>query len=93
MYQGLGGVYVNGYFEFPSGAKIILGHLKDDNAYTKYQGHEYQKMLIEELTQIVNEKQYEMLIASCRSTIPDITAQVFSTTNPDGLGRKWVKKR
>ena len=29
---------------FPSGAKIRTGHLKDQNAYTKYQGQEYQKV-------------------------------------------------
>ena len=33
-------------------AKIRTGHLKDDNAFSKYQGHEYHKILIEELTQI-----------------------------------------
>jgi len=55
---------------FPSGAVIRTGHLKDDNAYTKYQGHEYQRQLIEELTQISNEENYLKLISSCRSTVP-----------------------
>ncbi len=78
---------------FPSGAKIRTGHLKDDNAYTKYQGHEYQKMLIEELTQIDAELNYLKLIASCRSTNPDLKPQVFATTNPGGQGHQWVKER
>ncbi len=71
---------------FPSGAKIRTGHLKDDNAYTKYMGHEYHKMLIEELTQIDSELNYLKLIASCRSTDPKLKPQIFSTTNPGGLG-------
>ncbi len=78
---------------FPSGAVIRTGHLKDDQAYTKYQGHEYQKMLIEELTQIPDEKRYLQLLSSCRSTNPEIKPQVFSTTNPGGPGHGWVKRR
>lgn len=78
---------------FPSGAIIRTGHLKDDQAYTKYQGQEYQRILIEELTQIPEEKRYLQLIASCRTTIPEIKTQVFATTNPGGVGHGWVKSR
>lgn len=78
---------------FPTGAKILLGHLKDDGAYTKYQGHEYQRMLIEELTHIPNEELYLKLISSCRSTVPGLSPQIFATTNPGEVGHRWVKKR
>lgn len=81
------------YFLFPSGAKIHLGHLKDEDAYTKYQGHEYQRMLIEELTQIKSELLYTKLISSCRSTVKELRAQVLMTTNPGGKGHGWVRKR
>ncbi len=93
MYQPVRGVYVGDTFNFPSGARIRTGHLKDDNAYTKYQGHEYQKLLLEEVTHISSESNYEKLLGSCRSTIPDIKPQVFATTNPDGPGFTWVKRR
>jgi len=93
MYSSCGGVYTGNTFTFPSGAKIRTGHLKDDNAYSKYQGHEYQKILIEELTHISREEDYEKLRASNRSKYSDIKAQVFCTTNPDGAGHKWVKNR
>lgn len=79
--------------EFPSGAKILLGHLKDDGAYTKYQGHEYHRMLIEELTHIPTEELYLKLISSCRSTVPGLEPRVFATTNPGEVGHRWVKKR
>lgn len=75
------------------GPVFRTGHLKDSDAYQKYQGHEYQRILIEELTQIPSEENYEDLISSCRSTIPEIDPQVFATTNPDGLGFFWVKER
>lgn len=93
MYAAAGAKYTGNSFTFPSGAKIRTGHLKDDNAYSKYQGHEYHKILIEELTHIPNESDYEKLRASCRSTVPGIKPQMFATTNPDGPGRKWVKRR
>lgn len=95
MYQGTGVQSVGNppIFKFPSGAYIKTGHLKDENAYEKYQGHEYQRMLIEELTQIPVQDSYLKLISSCRSTIPELPPQVFATTNPGGPGHKWVKSR
>jgi len=77
---------------FPSGAIIRTGHLKDESAYTKYLGHEYHKIVIEELTLIPTLDDYLKLISSCRST-SDIKPQVFATTNPGGSGHQWVKER
>ncbi|HOR57489.1 MAG TPA: phage terminase large subunit [bacterium] len=95
MYAGLGVniAYRPAILRFPSGAIIRTGHLKDELAYTKYQGHEYQRMLIEELTQIPSEKRYMQLISSCRSTVPELKPEIFMTTNPGGVGHSWVKKR
>lgn len=95
FYRGFGAkiAYRPAEITFPSGAKIKTGHLKDDQAYTKYQGHEYQRELIEELTQIPEEKRYLQLLSSCRSTVPEIRSQVFATTNPGGVGHGWVKRR
>lgn len=53
---------------FPSGAVIRLGHLKGQS-YDKYKGHEYQKMIVEELTQIPSEEHYIKLLGSNRSTV------------------------
>lgn len=78
---------------FKSGAKIRTGHLKDENAYEQYQGHEYQSILIEELTQIPSEDSYEKLISSCRTSDSTLTPQIFCTTNPGGPGHDWVKER
>lgn len=82
-----------GIISFPSGYKIKTGHLKDENAYTKYQGQEYHWILIEELTQIAREIDYLKLIASCRSSIPGLDPRVYATTNPGGIGHAWVKRR
>lgn len=96
MFSGLGAKltrHPTTTFTFPSGAKIRCGHLKDKDAFTKYQGHEYQKILIEELTQIPKENHYQTLLYSCRSSVPELRPQVFLTTNPGGVGHGWVKRR
>lgn len=86
--------------EFPSGAKIVLGHLAEEDAYEKYQGQEFHRMLIEELTQIKSETLYKKVLVSCRSTFWDekrgvleLRPQIFLTTNPLGPGSGWVKSR
>jgi hypothetical protein len=78
---------------FPGGAFVKTGHLKDENAYEKYQGHEYQKILIEEIEQIPSEDSYLKLISSCRSTVRELRPQVFCTANPGGRGHSWIKRR
>lgn len=78
---------------FSSGAIIYTGHLATPDAYTKYQGWEIHRLLMEEVTHIPTEKLYEKLLGSVRSTVPGIDTQVFLTTNPGGQGHEWVKNR
>jgi len=79
--------------KFPSGAMGKIGHLKDEGSYEQFMGHEYQRMLLEELTHIPKEERYLRLVASCRSTVDGLKPQVFATTNPGSAGHVWVKKR
>lgn len=79
--------------KFESGAIGRTGHLRDKNAFTQYIGHEYQKMLFEELTLIGAEESYLKIIASCRSTITGLSPQIMATTNPGNKGHIWVKNR
>lgn len=95
VYSRLGGVMSGNppRFKFPAGGIIRTGHLKDINAFTKYLGHEYHRIGIEELTLIPFEDDYLKLISSCRSTIKELQPQVFCTTNPGGVGHSWVLNR
>lgn len=93
MWRHLNPEFTNTGVVFPSGASGVFGHLHDDDAYERYMGHEYQKMIIEELTHIPTEDLYLNLTASCRSTVPGLTAQIFNTTNPGSEGHEWVKRR
>ena len=76
-------------FCFPSGAKFRTGHLSEDTAFQKYLGHQYHKLLIEEVTPRPNELDYERVTSSVRS--PHLGNAL--TTNPGGQGHQWVKKR
>lgn len=92
IYSSLGARKSGNVFTFPSGGQISHDHLANKDAYQKYQGNEYQRIGIEELTQIPDENLYIMLIGSCRSTI-GIRPQVMTNFNPGGPGHGWVKKR
>ncbi len=94
-YTPLGAVFAGNptVIKFPSGAIIYTGHLATPDAYTKYQGWEIHRLLMEEVTHIPTERLYELLLGSIRSTVPGITTQVFLTTNPGGQGHEWVKER
>ena len=78
---------------FPSGAIIYTGHLGQPDAYTRFQGWEIHRLLIEEVTHIPTEELYERLLGSVRSTVDGLKTQVFLTTNPGGAGHEWVKDR
>lgn len=94
FYAGIAEVVGNpAEVRFYKGGVIRTGHLKDAKAYTKYQGQEYHRILLEELTHIPREEDYKKLIASCRSTIPELRPQVMANCNPDGPGFEWVRKR
>lgn len=95
MYSGIDAQIVGQpkMVRFPSGAILRTGHLKDRTSYESYLGHEYQHILVEELTQIPQEKYYIQILGSCRSTVTGIKPQILSTTNPGGVGHVWVKKR
>jgi hypothetical protein len=94
IYEPLGAVIKGNPPEihWPSGAIFRTGHLKDANAYGKYVGHEYQRILIEELNLIPTLENYLKLISSCRSTIPDLRPQVMSNFNPSDEGFYWIRE-
>jgi len=78
---------------FPSGARIVFGHLDSENDKYKYQGAEFQFIGADELTQF-SETQYTYLASRLRrrsgSTIP---LRLRAASNPGGEGHQWVKSR
>jgi hypothetical protein len=94
LYPMLGGNFraTEKRWEFPSGAIIDLGHMQHEADKYNYQGKEYHRAGIDELTQF-SETQYTYLMSRLRTTDPDIVPQILSTTNPGGIGHYWVKER
>lgn len=87
----LGGVFTKNPAEFrwPSGARIFLGHAQDTNAWTKYQGQNIVRFLIEESGQIPDIETFDMIRSCCRSLYPEMQAQILLTANPGGRGQAW----
>lgn len=73
---------------FPSGAKIIFGHLDTDTRIAEYDTDQYNYMGWEELTDF-SEKQYTYLSHRCRGKIHIIRA----AATPGNVGNSWVRKR
>lgn len=79
-------------FVFPSGATIEFGYCDHEDDVAQYQGQEYSWLGIDELTEIVKEETYEKLIMSVRKG-GATKNYIRATTNPNGPGKNWVKKR
>lgn len=94
LYPRIGGTFraTEKRWYFQSGAVIDLGHMQHENDKYNYQGKEYHRIGVDELTQFT-ETQYTYLISRLRTTDPNITPQILSTTNPGGIGHYWVKER
>lgn len=95
-YEGvLGGTYTKNPSEFrwPSGARVFLGHAQDSNAWTKYQGQNIVRFLIEEAGQIPDIETFDMIRSCCRSLYPEMRAQIMLTANPGGPGQQWLYDR
>jgi hypothetical protein len=94
LYPFLGGTFraTEKRWQFPSGSVIDLGHMQHETDKYNYQGKEYHRVGIDELTQFT-ESQYTYLFSRLRTTDPDLKPQILSTTNPGGIGHYWVKER
>lgn len=86
MYKPYGGDYINGRFQFISGATIDCGHMKDRNSWQKYLGIEYQRMVIDEAALIPEFESYEQLRSCLRTTDPILRMQMLVTSNANGPG-------
>lgn len=94
LYPALGAVYraTDKRWVFPQGAVIDLGHMQHENDKYNYQGKEYHRIGLDELTQF-SETMYTYMFSRIRTTDPELTPQIISTTNPGGIGHYWVKER
>lgn len=79
-------------FEWPTGARLYFRYLDRDADADAYQGHDYTRVYVEELTQFADPRPIEKLKATLRSAQGTPTG-FRATCNPGGPGHTWVKAR
>lgn len=80
------------YKTYTEGARIFLCHMNEERDKENHHGFEYQFIGFDELTQFLF-SQYIYLFSRARSTVEGLWPRVRATTNPVGIGLRWVKKR
>ena len=78
---------------FPSGALMVFGHMDHEQTKYNYQGGEYNAVCFDELTHF-SETQYLYMFSRLRSADDSVIPnRIRSSSNPDGVGLEWVKRR
>ena len=79
-------------FRWPNGAVLYFRHLNRDADADAYQGHDYTRVYVEELTQFPDPSPVDKLKATLRSAA-GVPSGFRATCNPGGPGHTWVKAR
>ena len=85
-------IYTKNRWRLSNGTELIFRHAPDLDAIERYLGHSYQFIGFNELTKWKNEEIYDRMCATLES-MESLQAKAFSTTNPFGRGKSWIKKR
>ena len=80
-------------WKWPDGEELLLRHMKSEDDYWNYHGHEYPWIGWEELTNWPNSLCYDKMKACSRSSHPGMPRKYRATCNPYGVGHGWVKMR
>lgn len=78
---------------FPDGEEFLLRQAIREDDYWDYHGHEYPWVGWEELTSWRDADIYLKMMSVCRSSHPGMPRKYRATTNPYGVGFRWVKSR
>jgi len=80
-------------FTFPSGSKIMFGHVQHDKDAEKYQGSEFHLLILDEAVQFT-EKKITKLKGSNRKQFNDpLPLKKWYTGNPGGVSHDYFKER
>lgn len=78
-------------FYFHNGSILELGTLQYESSVENYQGAEYGVIAFEEITEFT-EAQFDYFKSRLRPPVEGPKPHLIATTNPGGVGHKWVKK-
>lgn len=96
FYQIFPGIKFNGSdhtWTWPSGEQLLLRHMRTEDDYWNYHGHEYPWIGFEELTNWPSSACYDSMKSCSRSSYPGMPRKYRSTCNPYGIGHNWVKAK
>jgi len=79
-------------WKFPNGARLKFAYLERDEDASAYQGHNYTRLYVEEITDFPNPDPIMKLKATLRSA-NNVPVGMRATGNPGGPGHNWVKAR
>lgn len=79
-------------FHFNTGAVLVFNYLDRDIDAENYQGHQYTRIYVEELTQFPDPAPIRKMWATLRSA-NGVPCQFRASCNPGGPGHNWVKAR
>lgn len=97
-----GARYIGGegrLWRFPDGEELMFRHMRREDDYWGYHGHEYPFIGWEELTNWARSDCYASMMSCCRSsarvfdreTGRPMPRMIRATCNPYGVGHSWVK--
>ncbi|MCC6602785.1 MAG: hypothetical protein IT327_06225 [Anaerolineae bacterium] len=81
----------SGLLLFPNNSMILVGNFLREDDIDKYLGIEYDLIVIEEATQLSEEK-FTKLRGSLRTSKQNWRPRMYLTTNPGGIGHQWFKR-
>jgi predicted phage terminase large subunit-like protein len=79
-------------WRFRSGATVWFTHCQHEDDVARFDGWEFQLVEFDELTHFT-EQQYTGIRARIRTPHPGLPRYTRSTSNPGGVGHKWVFRR
>jgi len=94
IFPKLGGKYNEQKKEWvmANGARLKFAYLERDSDAEEYQGHNYTRVYVEEVTNFPSPAPIDKLRATLRSG-SGVPVGMRLTGNPGGAGHNWVKKR
>lgn len=79
-------------FAFPNGSALELGQIQYVRDLDQYWGSEYGVIAFEELTEFL-EQMLDYMLSRLRAPTAGPRPHMIGTTNPGGVGHRWVKRR
>lgn len=76
---------------FPNGSTVVMGGYNNETDIDAYLSLEYDGISIEELSTL-SEKKTEKIYGSIRTSKPGRRTHKYHTTNPGGIGHRYVKE-